>query len=208
MLETFAKPGIARDVVRFANLTHLALFATKMGLTIDEVTDVIAFERDNVTKELMDGPFERKPKLGNKFGSLSRFSNGEWPVFYAAIERDTAEKESTYHYGRKAAGDAAARRAVNYSVLRCGYTGETIDLVPQFAAWPDLTSGDYTFCNGLGKEAHDMGLGGFLAPSARNAGGTNVSAFIRRTLSSPEIEATARLSYDTGSTVVEYKVLP
>lgn len=206
MLETLAKPAITRDVIRFANLAHLALFATKMGLTIAEVTDVIAFERDDVVKELMDGPFERKPNLGNKFGTLSRFSDGEWPVFYGAIERDTAEKESTYHYGRKAAGDAA-RRAVHYSVLRCRYEGETIDLAPQGTAWRDLTSDDYKFCNRLGKEAHDIGIGEFLAPSARKSDGTTVPAFLRRTLSSPVIDATARLSYETGGTVIEYREL-
>jgi len=193
VLEALPKANISLDVLRFANLTYLASFATRKGLTIEEVTDVIAFDRDDVTKELMDGPFERKPKLENRFGALSRFSDGEWPVFYAAIGRDTAEKESTTHYGRKAAGDAGARRAVHYSVLRCRYSGETIDLVPQLAAWRALTSDDYKFCNGLGKEAHEMGLGGFLAPSARNAGGTTVPAFVRSTLLSPVIEATARL---------------
>ena len=208
MLEALPKSNLSREVRRFANLTHLALFATREGLTIDEVTDVIAFDRDDVTRELMDGPFERKPALGNKFGKPSRFSDGQWPVFYAAIERDTAAKESTYHYGRKAAGDVLARRAVHYSVLRCVYAGETINLVPQLATWPDLTSDEYTFCHRLGKEAHDMGLGGFLAPSARNAGGTTVPAFARSTLSDPVIEATAQLSYDTGSAIVEYKDVP
>lgn len=208
MLETLPKPYLTRDVIRFANLTHLALFATRMGLTIDEVTDVIAFERDDVTKELMEGPFERKPKLGNKFGALSRFSDGDWPVFYAAIERDTAEKESSHHYGRKAAGDVTARRPVHYSVLRCGYAGETIDLVSKLPVWPALVSEDYKFCNGLGKEAQDMRLGGFVAPSARNPGGTTLPAFLRSTLSSPEIDATARLTFDTGKIVVEYEDLP
>jgi len=208
VLETLPKRNLTRDVIRLANLTHLALFATKMGLTIDEVTDVIAFERDDVANELIDGPFERKPKLGNKFGALSRFSDGDWPVFYAAIGRDTAEKESSYHYGRKAAGDATARRPVHYSVVRCGYVGETINLLTQLPIWPELVSDNYMFCNGIGREAHDMGLGGFLAPSARNPGGTTVPAFLRIALTSLEVEATARLTYDAGKTVVEFKDLP
>ena len=53
-----------------------------------------------------------------------------------------------------------------------------------------------------------MGLGGFLAPSARNPGGTTVPAFLRVALTSLEVEATARLTYDTGKTVVEFKDLP
>lgn len=208
MLESLAKTDLNRDVLRFANLTYLASFATRRGLTIDEVTDVIAFDRDDVTKELMEGPFERKPKLGNKFGSVSRFSSGDWPVFYTAIGRETAEKESSHHYGRKAAGDTAARRPVHYSVVRCTFNGQVIDLQPKLLDWPDLVSDDYAFCNGLGKEARDMGLGGFLGPSARNPGGTTVPAFFAGTLSNPAIEATARMTYDAGSTVVEFKDLP
>jgi hypothetical protein len=74
--------------------------------------------------------------------------------------------------------------------------------------WLDLVSEDCKFCNSLGREAHEMRLGGFLAPSARNPGGTNVPAFLRNTLSDPKITGTVRLSYDTGETVVEYKDLP
>jgi hypothetical protein len=208
VLESLAKRDLSRNVLRFANLTHLAQFASKKGLTIDEVTDVIMFDRDDVTKELMEGPFKRKPKLGNKFGLSSRFSDGDWPVFYAAIERETAEKESSHHYGRKAAGDSSARRPVHYSVVRCTFNGEVIDLRPKLPDWPDLLSDDYTFCNELGKEALGMNLDGFLSPSARNAGGATVPAFLAGTLSNPVIEGVARIMYNTGGTVVEIKALP
>ena len=73
--------------------------------------------------------------------------------------------------------------------------------------WPRLISVDYTFCNGLGKEAHDGGLGAFFAPSAQHQGGTTVPAFIEETLSSFVIEATARLTFN-GGTLAEIKELP
>jgi RES domain-containing protein len=202
------KTNLRLEVLRFANLSYVAVFATRKGLTIDEVTQVIAFDRDDVGKELMQGPFERKPGLGNKFGLKSRFSDGDWPVFYSAIGRETAQKESSHHYGRKAAGDASARRPVHYSVLRCTFDGEIIDLQPKLTEWPELVSDDYTFCNGLGREAHKITLGAFLAPSARNPGGTTVPSFSATALSNPEIEATVRLTYDTERTVVEFKELP
>ncbi|WP_072386559.1 RES family NAD+ phosphorylase [Hyphomicrobium sp. CS1BSMeth3] len=208
MLESLARVAASHQILRLANLTHVAAFAAKKGLTIDEVTDVIAFERDDVTKELIESPFQRKAVLGNKFAPSSRFSDGEWPVFYAAIERDTAEKESSHHYGRKAAGDATAQRPVHYSLVRCTFEGEVIDLVAKLGDWPELVSEDYTFCNGLGKEAWDMGLGAFLAPSARRPGGTTVPAFVAKALSNPVIVSTVTLSYDNGGTVVEYKSLP
>jgi hypothetical protein len=205
MLETLQRVSVTQDVHRFANLSHLAMLAEKKGLTIDEVAEVIAFNRDDVTRELLEGPFQRKLFFRNKFGPISRFSDGEWPVFYGAIGRTTAEKESTYHYGRKAAGDAVARRGVHYSIIRCRFSGEIVDLQPKLRDWPDLISDDYTFCNGLGKEAHDGEMDGFLAPSARNDGGTTVPAFIAGTLSGPVIEAGVRLTFFAGNTVVEVK---
>ena len=207
MLELLPRLRVAQDVNRFANLSHIGHFAAKKGLTLDEVTDVIRFNRDDVMKELMEEPFKRKPTLGNRFGLVSRFSNGEWPVFYAAIGRETAREESAHHYGKKAAGDAAARRPVHYSILRCRFSGEIIDLQSKLPDWPDLTSDDYAFCNDLGREAHDGGLSGFFSPSAANAGGTTVPSFIEGALSRPVIEATAKLTFDTGKTAVEIEEL-
>jgi hypothetical protein len=113
----------------------------------------------------------------------------------------TAQKESAYHYGRKAAGDAVARRGVHYSIVRCRFSGEIVDLQPKLPVWPGLIDDDY----GLGKEARDGGLGGFLAPSARHTGGTTVPAFIQATLSDPVIEAAAKLTFDAGNVGIEAK---
>jgi RES domain len=208
MLEQLPRLNITQDVHRFANVSRVAAWAAKEGLTIDEVTEVIAFARDDVTKELMEGPFQRKPFFGNNFGPHTRFSNGEWPVFYTAVGHATAEREATYHYGRKAAGDAAARRAVHYSIVRMTFSGDIMDLRPMIGEWPDLISNDYTFCNGLGHEAHAGRVGGFLSPSARNPGGTTVPAFMSETLSHPAIEATATLTFDEGATKVQVTALP
>jgi hypothetical protein len=164
-----------------------------------------ALSRDDVTRELMEGPFQPKLHLGGKFGDRTRFSDGEWPVFYAAVDRTTAGKEAAHHYGRRAAGDPASPRAVYYSIVRCRFSGEIIDLRPQFPAWPDLVSEDYTFCNALGREAHAVGVGAFLSPSARHDGGTTVPAFIEGTLSGPVIEATARLSFEAGHVEIEVR---
>lgn len=144
--------------------------------------------------------------MGNKFGRASRFSNGDWPVFYAAIGRTTAKEESIHHYGRQAAGQHATR-PVHYSVVRCRFSGEIVDLTPKLAVWPNLISNNYTFCNRLGREAHDGALGGFLAPSARDAGGTTVPAFIEGTISNPVIEAAETLTF-VGGVVTEQVKLP
>jgi hypothetical protein len=208
MLETLPRVSVTQDVHRLANLDHVRSFAAKKGLTIDQVADVIAFHRDDVTKELLEGPFERKLALQNKYGKVSRFSNGEWPVFYGAVGQKTAEEESKHHYARQAAGDAEAKRSVHYSIVRYKFSGEIVDLRPKLSEWRDLISDCYTFCNGLGKEAHhDGGIGAFLSPSARHTGGTTVPAFIQGTVSDPVIEAAAKLTFDAGNVAIEAKEL-
>ena len=194
---------MTQDLHRFANLSYVGQFAAKKGLTIPEIIEVIAFDRDDVIKELMEGPFRRKPSLGNKFGCVSRFSNGDWPIFYAAVGRETAQEESVYHYARKAAGNMAAR-AVHYSIVRSTFSGDIMNFCLKSKDWPDLTSNDYTFCNKLGWEAQNEGLDGFRSPSARHEGGTTAPVFKAETLSGPVIEATATLRFDaTGKTIAE-----
>lgn len=207
MLETLPQQRLTQDIHRFANLSHVAAFATEKDFMIEEVAEIISFMREDITRELMKAPFERKIFFNNKFGPLTRFSNGEWPVSYGALGRTTAGKEVAHHYGRKAAGNAAASRPVHYSIVRYRFSGEVVDLRSKLRDWPRLISVDYTFCNGLGKEAHDGGLGAFFATSAQHQGGTTVPAFIEETLSSFVIEATARLTFN-GGTLAEIKELP
>jgi hypothetical protein len=201
VLEVLESEHVALEVHRFANLSYTAQFAQKKGLTMKEVADVIAFDKQDVAKELLENPFKRKPKLANKYGPRSRFSDGEWPVFYSAVGRTTAQLESAHHYGRKAAGDREARRGVYYSIVRCNFAGRVIDLQPKLLEWPNLVAEDYAFCVQLGLEAQTLRLDGFLGPSARNPGGVTVPAFVATTLSNPAIEATAKLTFDAATNV-------
>jgi hypothetical protein len=149
MLGTLPRERVTQDIHRFANITHVAVFATDKGFTLEEVAEIMRFNRDDVIKDLMKAPFQRKAFFDNKFGPLTRFSNGEWPVSYGALGRTTAGKEVAHHYGRKAAGNAAASRPVHYSIVRCRFSGEVVDLRPKLPAWPQLISANYTFCNGF-----------------------------------------------------------
>jgi hypothetical protein len=98
---------------------------------------------------------------------------------------------------------------VHYSIVRYKFSGEIVDLRPKLPEWRDtLISDCYTFCNGLGKEAHhDGGIGAFLSPSARHTGGTTVPAFIQGTVSDLVIEAAAKLTFDAGNVAIEAKEL-
>src|SRR5262245_28534320 len=130
MLEMLPRANVSQDVHRLADLSYIAAFSEKKGVTIEEVTEVIRFSRNDGTREWIQGAVPVKPHLGAKFRDATRFADGEWPVLYAAVDRTTAGKEAAHHYGRRAAGDPASPRAVYYSIVRCGFFGEIIDLRP------------------------------------------------------------------------------
>ncbi len=158
--------------------------------------------------DLMKRPFEPKFPLDPPFGPPTRFSNGTWAVFCAALERATAETEVMHHYAADAVGKSDHGRAVYYSVFRCNFIGETIDLRLKREEWSGLVAEDYGFCQELGREASntslDALLDAFLAPSARRREGPTVPAFQHRGLSSPPIYATARFTFaENGRAVVE-----
>ena len=130
---------------------------------------------------LLDGPFRPKPRLEMTGYSISRFSDGSFPVFYCATEAETAEAESRYHRTRFVP-DTPTR----YIVFTCDFDGCVKDLQPQKDEWPALTyECDYEFCNELGSEAVETGLDGLLAPSVRRVGGTNIPVFSRSAISNP-----------------------
>ncbi len=199
MLESLDRNRRSCYVHRLANLTHIGRFAAKKGLSIEAIVEVIRHSPDETARSLLTDPFKRKPKLDNRYGTRTRFSDGSWPVFYSALEEETAKAEGLYHYARKAAGDSEARRAVNYSIMRCKFEGDVIDLIPQHNDWPGLTSEELDFCVALGREAHLMGLGAFLAPSARHPEGTTVPAFSADNLTEPVAVNAVRFAFDTES---------
>jgi hypothetical protein len=75
--------------------------------------------------------------------------------------------------------------------------------------WPELVDVDeakaYPFCQRLGREAHEAGIAGFLTPSARRVGGTNVPVFSRPALTNPRVRALAAFEIDPVAGTVEMK---
>lgn len=207
MLEGLPHVDFSDVIHRLASLKRFGAFARRRGLSIEQARDIVEFMGEHFAEDLIDAPFFRpKPQLDplKAFGE-TRFSDGAWPVFYGAMEESTAEQECLHHYALMALGDASLNRVVYYSAITCRLQGESIDLRPKGEDWPDLVAEDYSFCQGLGREATALPLDAFLAPSARRQDGSTVPVFSRQALSDPAIEATVRFSWDpaTGSPAVE-----
>lgn len=203
MLEALERPDTERNVYRYANVSHLAQFAASKNLSVDDIADVIAFDHENVLHDLISAPFRRKVVLEARYGNVSRYSTGEWPVFYGALTAETAKMEVLYHYNRSADPIAGTYPTLSYTIVRCTFRGTATDLLPKLEEWPDLVSDDYSFCNSLGLEAHQTELGGFLAPSARHVGGTTVPAFVAETLSGPQVGEVVQFASDPSGPVAE-----
>ncbi len=206
MLEALPAIDVDETVYRYANQRGIIENLERRGLDPDAVADMLAFLESGAQtaggEELLDGPFQRKPQLDERYGNSSRFSDGRWAVFYGAIEQETAEKEVLHHHVRPAVGDPSKRRTAYFSCFNCRFRGEVKDLRRRLDEWPSLVSdekGDLDFCRNLGREASGKSLDGFLAPSARHPAGTTVPAFRRTALSEPEILGYAAFSVDPGT---------
>jgi hypothetical protein len=209
VLERLDRVRVERTVHRCGSLKHVSALAEAEKLTPELIVEVVTFMREGVLNDLMRGPFLEKPLVNppRAFGCPTRFSNGDWPIFYSALEPVVAEAEAKYHYGKDAQEDETDRRPMYYSLVRCKFAGTVVDLVAKQgeAGWEGLTADDHTFCQGLGAEAKQIEMDGFLTPSAR-AVGVNVPVFTAESLAKPVIGRTIRLSYDvaTGSVRSEF----
>ncbi|MGQ0664735.1 MAG: RES family NAD+ phosphorylase [Pseudomonadota bacterium] len=196
----------AATAYRFANMRDaLDLLERRVGIDLGsmdagEVLNILG--RDATPSEvtdLLDGPFKRKARLGGIYGPKTRFSDGSWPVFYGALELETARDEVQHHHARDVLTDPSHPWTAYYRYFRCAFTGSTKDLRSKLAEWPELVCEDWTFCQKLGREAHGSDLDGLFSPSARTTDGTNLPVFKRAALSNPEILGRAAFSVNPGS---------
>lgn len=176
-------------------------FLAREGFDIEsarEILEILVGQREQTSLiQLLDGPFKRKRS--------GRYSDGSFPVFYSALEPETAQREAFYWYGELAIGDGTKPRTWYYDHLQCRFAGLIKDLRGKKDEWPLMISSDretaYPFCNRLGVEAVAEDLHGLYAPSARRDGGTCMPVFRRSALSDPMIVELSAFSYHPGAGV-------
>lgn len=204
MLNSLPLVEANETVYRFANQRGDIENLERRGLDSEATEEMLAFLASAGSSvspdELLSGPLCQKPQLDAKYVDSTRFSDGSWRVFYSAIEQNTAEREATHYHVRRALGDPSKRRTVYFSYFNCRFQGGARDLRPRLGEWPLLVhDSDLSFCQDLGREAVEMGIDGFFAPSARQEGGTTVPVFKRAALSDPNILGFAAFSIDPES---------
>lgn len=208
MIETIETQNLSAEVFRLARLRDELRAAERLKLDSEaerELLDLVREHRPTPSlKDLIDGPFEYKTQLNTSHLSTTRYSDGTWRVFYAALSEKTAQAECLYHFAKVLLGDGVHSRTAYYQLFSCKYDGGTKDLRPKLSDWPELISDDYTFCNGLGNEAKTIALSAFFAPSARMPEGTSTPTFLRAALSNPRIIGEVHFTNSTeGGIAVE-----
>lgn len=214
MLEYVSEASPPHAVYRFANRRRaveiISELARRRNLDNEAVREMLEFlgPANGAAEELLNGPFEAKAHLNDKWHA-SRFSDGNWPVFYGALDLETSEAEIVYHLeaGQMQAA-LSAGGPVYFSQFHCTFDGRALDLRPKLTEWPWLVDSNTknARCQALGREAHEKDIDGFLAPSVRNSGGTNVPVFAREMLSQVMIDGNASFSPDptTGKVQIRY----
>lgn len=200
MLEEFEPADVGMIVHRFANLSYVSEFLrNKKTLSDKQVLRVLATRGRWLSMDLSRTPFRRKEWLDGKYALPTRFSDGTWPTFYAALSEDTARKEAGHHHAKAAVKAGEEAMPVYYSRIACKFMGSHINLWPKLGIW-DLITEDYAFCQQLGQEARTSKLGAFWTPSARDRPeGSNVPAFHEGTITDVVVTGTARFTYDSAA---------
>ena len=190
LLESISGVPHCTKIFRFTSYQGDGEFLRRSGWdekSRDEMMELLrSCDSSDSVEELCDEPFKPGRRIGGRRFRRTRFSDGSFPVFYCAVDAETAKAEAL-HWFCELAGGPHGRRAW-YRCFTCHFDGTVKDLTQKLADWGELTHDtDYGFCNALGAEAKEEGLDGLLAASARRSGGTNVPVLKRSAVSKPQV---------------------
>lgn len=186
-----------RKVYRMASLPRDDELLADLGL--DEVGEqelselLVAAGYETSLEELCDAPFRPKRRLVMK----TRYSDGSYPVFYSAIDPDTATAEVAHWFRKSFGGSPPVQRSAYYQRFTCLFEGIEKDLRSKQGEWPELVhDSDYTFCNRIGAEAVQLELDGLVVPSARRENGSNLPVFRRAAIREPASQDLVKITID------------
>jgi hypothetical protein len=127
----------------------------------------------------------------------SRFSAGQYGVYYAARRRPTAIAETRHHMARFYRATGEAPLDVEMRVL-VGAVGDRFhDLRGGGTRWAGvLHPDDYTAGQAFGARLRGAGSRGLVYPSVRDPGGQCIGAFTPRAVGLPVVDAVLRYHWD------------
>ncbi|MDF1653606.1 MAG: RES family NAD+ phosphorylase [Coxiellaceae bacterium] len=130
--------------------------------------------------------------LDRPFFSVSRYSDGIFPVWYGSTESETTLYETAYHMLQDEMAVGVAQSPSVITRYRDIYSVQCeailINLLDKQINHPELVSDDYSYCQRIGKMIHQQGHPGLITPSAR-CDRANVNIF------NPSVLSSARLKY-------------
>ncbi|HTJ53923.1 MAG TPA: RES family NAD+ phosphorylase [Nitrosospira sp.] len=225
MIKHIERESFSRTTFRYASQEEDRNILQEMGMDPENVEEILFFldarDKTSSLKSLLDKPFELKSQLAPKPLRFSddtirpaivltvpglprptRFSDGTIPVFYSALEPETAEVETFAWYAKYALRNASQERTAYYQRIACDFQGDVKDLRPHLQTLPCLIQDEaegYPDCNRIGIEAFGEGIYGLLTPSARKLEGTCLPVFRREALSNPQSQALVAFKFDPSS---------
>ena len=133
----------------------------------------------------------------------TRYSNGDFGVWYGGADLDTTIHETVFHWRRftEAAEGASQINPVimcdrRVFLVRCD--AALFDFRSKIADYPDLIGEDYSFTQGLGWRIHREGHPGLLTRSAR-CDGRVYAIFTPNVLSNPRNHCDLTYRWDVGA---------
>lgn len=203
MLEDIPRQLLSAAPVRFQSLADAVDAARATGVSEQNLESLVRFLHDRGRSEGPDSYLDRPFAPKRQFSPQSRFSDGSYPVFYSALDEETARAEIIHL--RSALGQVGT---AYYRFISCRFEGHIKDLCDRLGEFPylvqDRSTGAYDRCNEIGREARAAGLDGLRTISAQRSAGECLPVFQRAALSSPNVGVLFSFALDptTGSTQV------
>jgi hypothetical protein len=109
----------------------------------------------------------------------SRFSNGTYGIYYAAERRETATRETAYHFGRFASDshDPPRREDMRVLVGAIDHAFDEVDSLPEAHRNAVLDENSYTASQDFALRRRNNESDGLSYPSVRHKGGRCIAAF-------------------------------
>ena len=128
----------------------------------------------------------------------SRFSDGSWGVYYAAIDLETALAETIHHFERYPRDSDDPIRDADMRVLvgRIDQTFHDIASLPEPARTAVLDPDDYATSRNLGRTLREAGSNGVTYPSVRHPAGRCIGAFRPKAVHPPVQERHLRYHWN------------
>lgn len=143
------------------------------------------FEEQKFIKAI-DFPFK------NKNWNVSRYSNGNYGVWYGALELNTTIHETVYHWRNGFLNQSTFKQSPQYiyqerRVFQVYCKALLLELRPKVKNYPSLIhEQDYMLTQHIGERLYSEGHPGLISLSARHKEGSIAAIFTSKVLSDPK----------------------